>query len=469
MSGGGLSMRRCVVCALLIAGCGGPAASAADGGADLSANPGEGIADLSVPDLAVADLATPNLAMPDLFIADLAQPDQSPPPPDLSPPVDMAYSCTTSSTVASAAAAGSGPSLAYVAPYWGVTWTNGSGASIMYNSVNLGAGTPLQNAGDVTIVAAQSGFTYAGPRVVSAGTQFAVGYGYSVTFGSPPMSASGPGAALVPAQTGSPVTNRATGVLQDSTPAQTGGIAYRPTGPLYGLLVRSTAAIPGKLAFAYFDATLSAGGGAAGTSSTTANATAIGYAATSDKWGMAYLGSSPHEGDIEISNPLLNGFTIQTFTAGADSPTTTANSGVSVVGNGDRFAIAWTDAQSCTGCTSGSEIYLTVLPIGGSRIGEVHVTPASARPKYMPRVAWDGRSYVVAWLEYSGANTDGVYLQRFDATTLAPLAPAVQASSTLPAFADIGLAVAGIDDYGVAFQATNTSKQTLVHITCNGP
>jgi hypothetical protein len=161
------------------------------------------------------------------------------------------------------------------------------------------------------------------------------------------------------------------------------------------------------------------------------------------------------------------------FTGASDSPTVNnQNAGMAMAGNGDRFAVAWTDGQTCPGC-SASEIYLTVVLAAGARpFGEVRVSTenANANPKAHPRVVWDGRSYVVAWVE-SIAGVGAVYLQRYDATLkpIAPLVPVSMNAPTAPLVQEIGLAAVAPDEYGVAFHLSGSLQQYLVHVKCSGP
>ena len=174
----------------------------------------------------------------------------------------------------------------------------------------------------------------------------------------------------------------------------------------------------------------------------------------------------------QLPNPIV-------FTGGTDQPATVSGApGVALAAGGSRFAVAWADAQSettgCPECVSGSEIFLTTIPAGGgTRVGEVHVSATALNAtsgKYHPAVVWDGVSFAVVWLEYV-QGMSRVWLRRYD-PQLQPIGPPTWVSKSAPNQPgpnEVGLAVVGPGEYGVAFQMISGTQQELVRVTCNGP
>ncbi len=133
---------------------------------------------------------------------------------------------------------------------------------------------------------------------------------------------------------------------------------------------------------------------------------------------------------------------------------------------GGGIAVAWLDAQSCSGCTT-REVFLATLDTNGNRLGEVQVSAPSTATKSYPHVVFDGAAIAVAWLEYSGLGDSQIKLRRFDAARV-PVAPAMNISARgTAALGDLGLAAAGVGDYGIAY-GLSSGTQTLAHVICTG-
>ena len=144
----------------------------------------------------------------------------------------------------------------------------------------------------------------------------------------------------------------------------------------------------------------------------------------------------------------------------------------SIAGAGGSFAVAWVDG----GHTSENEIWLTSVDVDW-RAPLSHVGGAGERDervfsRAIPRVAWDGRSIAVAWLESTGSGKFDVMVQRFGPALLALDASPRCVSCGTSSWASSGaidLAVAGPNDYGIAFQMQLPSNQFFSHMTCTGP
>jgi hypothetical protein len=355
-----------------------------------------------------------------------------------------------------------------------VAWT-GSTSGVLFNSIKLSSAVPLQNASDVVLVSPMPSQTwmFRDARIVNAGTDFAVGYGFAVTFGSPAMSASGPGMAIVSSSTGTVSSNSETGMLKESVAPIVGGIAFRSNGPVFGVAYRSAvgtgSTIISDAMFNGMPAMISGG-----TSSATGSSVDIAYADAADRFAIAYVdGNGGDAGKLLLEDSMRSGLASQTFTSAPDAPAAPAEGGVAIAGHANEFGVAWTDAQMnttvCPDCTSGSEVFLARVAVGGSRTAEAHVGTASTSQKLFPAVVWDGQSYAVAWQESANAETDAVYIQRFEPTSLSPIGGPTPISSAAPAQVRLGLAVAAPGDYGVAYKDRATSKLVFVHVVCSSP
>ena len=382
---------------------------------------------------------------------------------------------------ASAGPSQTGPSLAYHAPYFGLVWLNSSN-QLFYNAVDLSQATPLQNAADVSLYAPGGNGTLHTPKLlaVTGSFPFAVAYGVK-----PAGGASGQTYLEVrklTAQTGTPTTAAATGAtVTDTVAPDIGGLALSDNGVLAGAsrkydLSGATPAVLNR--FSLQPLLL---GSTTPTQLGATYATSISWSPVSALFGIAYISApNPAGGTVltydedmtQLPNPIV-------FTGGTDQPATVSGApGVALAAGGSRFAVAWADAQSettgCPECVSGSEIFLTTIPAGGgTRVGEVHVSETALNAtsgKYHPAVAWDGVSFAVVWLEYV-QGMSRVWLRRYD-PQLQPIGPPTWVSQTAPNHPgpnEVGLAVVGPGEYGVAFQMISGTQQELVRVTCNGP
>jgi hypothetical protein len=424
--------------------------------ADVEANANEAGAG-DVPADVGSDVASSGTDVaPDKAPADVAV--EMPSPTDTSGDVPIGTSCTLHGPyAASIGTGGSGPTVAYAAPLFGVAWKAAS--DLLYNAVS--ADGTLQLSIDKTVVSgtAQGVNT---PRLARVGTDFALAYGR--------YDGGGAQAAVVRV---APATGVATG------PAAKGmnrpGVAASPeigaiavSGDQKNVAVISrpadlsgqTAAIVDEFDddFTLVAARMPVGLGATRT-------TGIGWAPGRFLAGAVTLPTSAGGILLELSDDTnLTVGAMHAFTSGSDSPVV-GNGGatISVAGAGDRVAVAWVDLQGGKRVVT---LALVPVPFGTGTAGAPVPASTSTASKSYPHLVFDGAAFAVAWLEGSGVGDSQIMLRRFN-TSLTPVGgPITVGSPGAVGIGDFDIAAAGPNAYGIA-AAGSSSTQQLFTITCN--
>ena len=363
-----------------------------------------------------------------------------------------------------------GPAIAYspTTQLWGIAWTTGT-SSVAYNAVDS-AGNIQSTSADVTVVAAAASTLYGSPPgLASAGSDFVLAYGVRNSAGS-----AFPAVELLTPGTGARVGNPANGTsASDTTSNAVGGVAVDDAADAIVTASRGGFIATATVARANLFTATPAQTTSLSPSATTYT-TAVAWNGAVSRFGMAYLvdGSSSGGMVVTYTTALVAGASYP-FTQSGDQPAFgLSGDDVAIAGAGGSFAVAWVDG----GHTSEKEIWLTsVDALTGAHLSptsEVQASVTSAYSKSYPRVAWDGRSIVVAWLESTGSGDFDVMVQRFGpalvALDAAPRCVSCGTSSWASSGA-IDLAVAGPNDYGIAFQMQLPSNQFFSHMTCTGP
>ena len=393
---------------------------------------------------------------PDKAPADVAV--EMPSPTDTSGEVPIGTSCTLRGPcAASIGTGGSGPTVAYAAPLFGVAW-KAAAMDLLYNAVS-DTGT-LQLGIDKTLVSgtAQGVNT---PRLARVGTDFALAYGR--------YDGSGAQAAVVRV---APATGVATGpaALGMKRPGvaaspEIGGIAVSGDQKNVAVISRAadlsnqTAAIVDEFsdAFTFVTARMPVGLGATRT-------TGIGWAPGRFLAGAVTLPTSAGGTLLELSDDTnLTVGAMHAFTSGSASPVVgSGGATISVAGAGDRVAVAWVDLQG------GKRVVTLALlvPFSSGTAGAPVPASTSTASKSYPHLVFDGAAFAVAWLEGSGVGDSQIMLQRFD-TSLTPVGgPIAVGSPGAVGIGDFDIAAAGPNAYGIA-AAGSSSTQLLFTITCN--
>ena len=391
---------------------------------------------------------------PDKAPADVAV--EMPSPTDTSGDVPIGTSCALHGQyAASIGTGGSGPTVAYAAPLFGVAWK--AATDLLYNAVSE-TGT-LQLGIDKTVVSgtAQGVNT---PRLARVGTDFALAYGR--------FDGSGAQAAVVRV---TPATGVATGPAAKgmnrpgvAASPEIGGIAVSGDQKNVAVISRpsdlanQTAAIVDEFndAFTFVTAKMPAGLGATRT-------TGIGWAPGRFLAGAVTLATSAGGTLLELSDDTnLTVGMMYAFTSGSASPVVGSGAAtISVAGAGDRVAVAWVDLQG-----GKRVITLALVPFSTRTPAAPVAASTSAATKYYPHLVFDGAAFAVAWLEGSSAGDSQLMLRRFD-TSLTPVGgPITVGSPGAVGLGDFDIAAAGPNAYGIA-AAGSTSTQQLFYITCN--
>lgn len=350
---------------------------------------------------------------------------------------------------------GSGPTVAYSAPLFGVVWKAAN--DLFYNAVSS-AGA-LQLTSDKTVVSG-TGQGLNTPRLARVGNDFVLAYGRHDSTGAQ--------AAIVRV---APATGVASGpaTLGMNRPGLTaapdvGGVAVSGDQKKIAVisraadLVAQTAAIVDEFndAFTAVNFRMPA---ALGTTRTTG----IGWAPGRFLAGAVIQATSAGGTLLELSDDM-------NLTVGASYPFTSGNavplvgivgSTISVAGAGDRVAVGWIDVQ-------GSRRVATVAmaPLNTQTVGAPVPASTSAATKYYPHLVFDGAAFALAWLEASSSNDSQIVLRRFD-TNLAPIGAALNVGTAgVVGLGDFDLVAAGPNVYGIAASG-GTLPQQLFYVTCS--
>jgi len=203
-------------------------------------------------------------------------------------------------------------------------------------------------------------------------------------------------------------------------------------------------------------------------------ATSVGFVevnAGTPRFGVAYV-SHGNAGMVQTYDATLAPMTAFPFTAAGDAPATDdVRQEVAIAGAGGRFVIAWVDTRKT------SDIYVTSLdPLTGARLTtrpEVLVSDGlDTTQKYFPRVAFDGQSVIVAWVQGSFTSDYDVLFRRFDLDLTdrdASRSTCVTCGGGHHALATaIGLAAAAPNEFGLAYKETGGAA-FFVRASCDGP
>lgn len=320
----------------------------------------------------------------------------------------------------------------------------------------------LVNTTEKTLVPTTSGASYSSAVLTAFGSSLAVGYGQK----GPQSNSAYAAVRLVDPATGQTSGTAALGANEGQAVLPlAGGIAA--TNALSSIALGSRLTNAGAVAgrVSRFGATPTFVTSASPTSSTFA--LDVAWNSSASRFGAAFVESGGSTGGKLVTYDETFGSTGGfAFTGAGDQPAFGAAYPPSVAGQGARFVVAWVDLQSGI-----HDVYLTsVDALSGARSPATSVkasdTPASF--KYYPRVLWDGRSVVVAWVEQASTLYHVVW-RRFD-PSFVPLGPSQCASCAIgPAvLGQFGLASLGPNQYGLAMLESD-NYQYFAHIGCTGP
>jgi hypothetical protein len=376
-------------------------------------------------------------------------------------------SCTSSQPkMASKALVNYGPAIAFDSNVWGIVW-HGGAETIQFNAVDS-AGN-IQNGSDVTAVAASANVTYGTfPRVASAGGSLALAYGVKSNTGT---AATFPAARTIHSSTGATIGGPANGVsANDSATPDVGGVVVTSAGTIgtVGRLHSLTSATQTWMNL--FTSTPSSITGPLLTQQTLT--TSIAWSEGKARFGAAYVVDSTQAGG-QIATYDTDGVHTATFpfSAAGDAPVAgLLPREVSIASAGDRFAVVWLDGDPALNVK-----VTTVDALSGGRlpVGAVQANGTGTVARGFPRIAYDGKSLAIAWVEGSSGN-EQVYLRRYT-PGLVPLDAEPRCVSCglgkVTALSAIGLAASAPNDYGLAFMLGTSGSfyQYFTHITCVGP
>lgn len=117
-----------------------------------------------------------------------------------------------------------------------------------------------------------------------------------------------------------------------------------------------------------------------------------------------------------------------------------------------------------------TQVNLAKVTIGTNVVTSVTAsTDPVIKDKYFPRIVWDGKSLVVAWIEIAQTGDYRIKLRRFDAA-LVPRDLPIDVQGALTKREGFGLAVGATPNvYGLAYRASPTSRRHFRIISCEGP
>jgi hypothetical protein len=437
-----------------------------DGGTDAPAD----VADADVPDGDVSDAGPDgdvdareagagdvptDLASPDVGPADVAA--DVPGATDTSgdaPPIGT--NCALRGQfAASVGTGGSGPTVAYAAPLFGVAWKAAN--DLLYNAVSDNGA--LQLTTDRTVV---SGGTQGvnTPRLARVGGDFALAYGRHDSGGAQaavvrvaPATGVASGPAAVGMNRPGIAASPEIGGVAVSGDQRNLAVISRPSD-----LAAQTAAIVDDFsdAFTFVNARMPSGLGATRT-------TGIGWAPGRFLAGAVTQATSAGGTLLEMSDDTnLTVDKMYAFTSGSAVPVVGSGAAtISVAGGGDRVAVAWVDLQG-----GRRVVTLAVVPFSSRTAAAPVPASTSTATKYYPHLVFDGAAFAVAWLEGSSATDSQIVLRRFDANLTPVGAPFDVGSAGAVGLGDFDIAAAGPNAYGIA-AAGASSTQQLFYVTCN--
>jgi hypothetical protein len=386
-----------------------------------------------------------------------------------------------SATVASQSTAVNGPSLAYDASdVWGLVWRNTTATSIQYNAVKTTGAFYTTGTSDFGVATSSGGDTFNTPRIADDPTtgRWAIAWGEHGTGGAFISSrrfnfdasitgagtlASGPADAdasaaylsdvVVDANGGSPIVVATSRLDNPTTPTMLRVDSFTGTSSytFSKTFAVSPAVAPNVIA------------------------SWPAWSSTVSRLVVAFVtNGTPSGGGVDYFDPTTLTDTTDAFKftalGSSDAPTQQPDVVSVAAGASGNLGVVWLDSR-----TSNPEIFITAVDAKlHTRVGsELQVSTTSAETKYRPQIVYDGAAFVVTWIETMGAGTYHIFLRRFDAATLTPLVPLTTAAKCITcagfghAIRDAyGLAVAGPDDYGVAYLNSSANKQYFIHVTC---
>ena len=382
-------------------------------------------------------------------------PADEPSPTDTSGDATISPNCAVRAQfAASSMIGGSGPTVAYAAPLFGVVWKAAN--DFFYNAVSsTGA---LQLTSDKTVVSG-TGQGLNTPRFARVGNDFVLAYGRHDSTGAQAAIvrvAPATGVAMAPATLGKNRPGLAAA-------PEVGGVAVSGDQKKLAVISRAadlasqTAAIVDEFndAFMPVDALMPAALGATRT-------TGIGWAPGRFLAGAVILATSAGGTLLELSDDMNLTSQPYPFTSGSASPVVgSGGATISVAGAGDRVAVAWVDLQG-----GRRVVTVAMAPLDTQMVGAPVPASTSAVTKYYPHLVYDGVAFALAWLEASGPSDSQIMLRRFDAN-LTPVGAALNVGSAgAVVLADFDIAAAGPNVYGIAAAGT-ASTQQLFYVTCN--
>lgn len=195
---------------------------------------------------------------------------------------------------------------------------------------------------------------------------------------------------------------------------------------------------------------------------------AVAWSESAQRFGVALLDDSLlTKGFLHVFDANLENQASHKFTAAADWPMVSGGWEVSIVAVGESFAIAWADRRNDEQL---HDIYVTSIHAGTGAVspaGSVKVSGNTSVFREYPRVQFDGRSIIVAWLEQ-----DGTFLS-LRARRLTPSLEPIGDVLTIDPVAQVfqgpfGMAVAEENDYGFV-SARGDGHILFARLVCTGP
>jgi hypothetical protein len=395
-----------------------------------------------------------------------------PPPP---------FTCTLLAPPAQASVgdATSGPSLAFLAgtpDRWGLAWYTAPN-TIKYNVVNS-QGVRLGAQDQILAQAVNTDYDQ-DVRLARTGQSFLLAAGVALQ-GSKPH----PALALVDPLTGIPSTLTAGADDGAGTlPSRVGGVAVNDLGTRIAVTSReySGAAVTATNATVKLFSPGTPPSYSTTSPGAPAFATSVAWMASGvDRFGVALITLTG--GKVDLYDADLTSKGSHEFIDGAKDVPQTQSGEVAIAAADKRFAIAWVDKRDVT---NDNEIYLTSIDAStGVRVskGEVLVSEPSARRKRFPRIVYDGKSLLVAWIEAiaQGSAYYDIKFRRYspELDELVPMGTKTPQRANANAITELsapstgfGVAVGGKqNEYGFAFSGlAGSTRQFFNHMVCSGP
>jgi hypothetical protein len=195
---------------------------------------------------------------------------------------------------------------------------------------------------------------------------------------------------------------------------------------------------------------------------------AVAWSESAQRFGVALLDDSLlTKGFLHVFDVNLENQASHRFTAAADWPMVSGGWEVSIAAVGESFAIAWADRRHDE---QQHDIYVTSIHGGTGEVslaGSVKVSGDTSVFREYPRIRFDGRSLIVAWLEQ-----DGTFLSlraRRLTTGLEPIGHVLTIDPEAEVFqGPFGMAVAAENDYGFV-SARGDGHFLFARLVCTGP